>query len=251
MSDRDEYLDDAHKPQNSEQQTTGRQPKARDLDPEVSPYNAQRIIPHGDVSLDGRAAYPSPSLSSKIIVWGGLAVGVAGLTAASVMAARGVAHLIAGDDDDKDDARPMRRTARRRPGQPMRPRARVTAMEGSRGFAEFQHQVDEMTGAEGPPRPQRPRRPARRRPQPRQAGMMENVSDGFGRLASTISGAIAGLQYVAREAGGLISSFADTADNLRGVFRRDGSRSGENADDPRASAGSAQKDPDALRRHRL
>ncbi|RJE79987.1 hypothetical protein [Paracoccus sp. JM45] len=58
-----------------------------------SPYPHRKMVssavpPSGDVSPDGKEIWPEPSLSAKIIVWGGMALGVAGITAASAIAAR-------------------------------------------------------------------------------------------------------------------------------------------------------------------
>jgi hypothetical protein len=58
-----------------------------------SPYPHRKMIssavpPSGRVSLDGKHIWPEPSLGAKIIVWGGMALGVAGITAASAIAAR-------------------------------------------------------------------------------------------------------------------------------------------------------------------
>ncbi|MBM3604810.1 MAG: hypothetical protein FJX25_08645, partial [Alphaproteobacteria bacterium] len=56
---------------------------------------SSRIPPSGRVSPDGRQVWPEPSLTTKIIVWGGVALGVAGVTAATSMLAR----KLVGDDN--------------------------------------------------------------------------------------------------------------------------------------------------------
>lgn len=58
------------------------------------PMRSTKVPPSGRVSPDGRQAWPEPSLTAKVIVWGGMALGVAGITAATSIAAR---KLVASD----------------------------------------------------------------------------------------------------------------------------------------------------------
>ena len=58
------------------------------------PMRSTKVPPSGRVSPDGRHVWPEPSLTAKIIVWGGMALGVAGITAATSIAAR---KLVASD----------------------------------------------------------------------------------------------------------------------------------------------------------
>ncbi|MFO1163897.1 MAG: hypothetical protein U1E55_01710 [Paracoccus sp. (in: a-proteobacteria)] len=63
------------------------------------PTESRRIPPHGDVSPDGRHVWPRPSATAKWLVWGGTALGVAALTAGTVIAARHVLGLSSGDEN--------------------------------------------------------------------------------------------------------------------------------------------------------
>lgn len=55
------------------------------------PYESRHIPPHGDVSPDGRRAYPRPSPLAKWIVWGGTGLAAAALTVGAVIAVRHLA----------------------------------------------------------------------------------------------------------------------------------------------------------------
>lgn len=81
----------------------------RDDDPrpqaDRSSKTISRIIPSAPMSPDGKHAYPNPSLTAKVVVWGGVALGVAGATAAAMLAARKIAGMIA---DDAPSGRPRR-----------------------------------------------------------------------------------------------------------------------------------------------
>lgn len=63
-----------------------------------------RPVPEGHIPASGRSLsrQPETTLSTKIIVWGGVALGVAGATAAALTAARKIA------DVTRDDPRPRR-----------------------------------------------------------------------------------------------------------------------------------------------
>lgn len=55
------------------------------------PDESRRIPPHGPVSPDGRHAWPQPSRASRLIVYGGVALAAAGLTAGAVLLGRKLA----------------------------------------------------------------------------------------------------------------------------------------------------------------
>lgn len=66
----------------------------------ASPYAHRKMVsskipPSGKVSPDGRHAWPQPSTAAKVIVWGGVALGFAGLSAAAVL----IGRSLMGSDD--------------------------------------------------------------------------------------------------------------------------------------------------------
>lgn len=65
---------------------------------EPSPYESRAIPPSGDVSPDGTRAYPAPSLTAKVVTYGGAAVAAAALTAGGVLAVRKIADMVSGND---------------------------------------------------------------------------------------------------------------------------------------------------------
>ena len=50
----------------------------------VPPGESRRVIPSGDVSPDGRRAYPRSSMTTKVLVLGGLGLAAAAATAGGV-----------------------------------------------------------------------------------------------------------------------------------------------------------------------
>ena len=73
-------------PQNSfipEDRGLGRRVDRRQESYAPSPYAAQRVLPHGDVSPEGDRAWPEPSLTSRVLVYGGAAVAAAVLVGCS------------------------------------------------------------------------------------------------------------------------------------------------------------------------
>ncbi|WP_378942681.1 hypothetical protein [Paracoccus sp. R86501] len=111
------------------------------------PMRVSKVPPSGRVSPDGRHAWPEPSLSAKIIVWGGMALGVAGITAATSIAAR---KLVASERPDtvpprltgpapvaprfaqmeEDDREAMRRRVRAQAREDATQKARLRAKAG-------------------------------------------------------------------------------------------------------------------------
>ncbi|WP_108502821.1 hypothetical protein [Paracoccus indicus] len=111
------------------------------------PMRSTKVPPSGRVSPDGRHAWPEPSLSAKIIVWGGMALGVAGITAATSIAAR---KLVASDRPEpprltgpapvaprfaqleEDEREAMRRRVRAQAREDATQKARLRAKAGQR-----------------------------------------------------------------------------------------------------------------------
>jgi len=194
------------------------------------PTESRRIPPHGDVSPDGRHAYPRPSRLAKWLVWGGTGLAAAALTAGTVYAARHVADMISGHGGPK----PRRRPAAR-PYQP------DDAAAPRMGFSTPVHAGDE-------PAPPRPRRHTNR------PSLMEEVEANTASLTHsvedvmrTVTTAVEGFRGVASQANAIIREFGDAADLVRDIIDR---RPGERppATPAEEDAGPADHDP---RSHRL
>ena len=71
---------------------------------EPSHLGPRRTLPHGDVTRDGAHAWPRPSMTSRVLVYGGAALAAAAVTAGTVLAVRKVADLVTGNDELDRDA---------------------------------------------------------------------------------------------------------------------------------------------------
>lgn len=172
----------------------------------------------------GRKSIPSPRdqtpLTAKIVVWGGVALGMAGVTAATIMATRKLAGL--SDDDDRpehpgrDRSRPYDRTS-------LAPRFAdmdEDDREAMRRRVRDQARRDERDVAA--------RRAAMTRPNPpkkRQRNIADElthtasgVSAGLDSVTRSLSGAFDGFRGVASQATGLIGEFAFAADQIRSIL---------------------------------
>ncbi|WP_134681179.1 hypothetical protein [Paracoccus ravus] len=152
------------------------------------------VPPHGDVSPDGRRAYPRPSKSAKWIVWGGTGLAAAGLAAGAVLAARQVADALSGS------GAPRRRPYR--PEDAPQPRMQLHA-----------------------PAPETPR-PERAAPE---RSLMEEIevnsqklSNSLDNVMRSVSSAVAGFHGVASQANSIVREFGDAAELIRGII--DGQR---------------------------
>lgn len=181
-----------------------------------SSFEARRVPPSGRMSPDGRSSYPTPSLGTKIAVWGGVAVGVAGGTAAAVLAVRKVVDAVSGDSNDgkfrrehhaprfvqmdEDEKEAMRRRVRAQDRQDREEVARLRA-----GAAQ-QRQT---------PKPKAPK-----------GNFVEDLIQTSTRLSESLEGvakslsvAMDGFRSVARQATDVVAEFAYTAEQLRSALR--------------------------------
>ncbi|WCR12225.1 hypothetical protein JHW45_07855 [Paracoccus stylophorae] len=179
------------------------------------PMRSSRIIPSAPMSPDGREAYPAPGLSAKIIVWGGVALGVAGLTAGGLMAAR----KLAGSDDedrtrrhdyrrrdtalapqfaelDEDDQERLRRRVRARARDEDRRAAKMRAGAAGRRSASQGNIARELTDT------------------------ANDLSGSLNNVAQSLVAAFHGFRSVAAQANGIVSEFVATADQLRNLMDR-------------------------------
>ncbi|MBV0890573.1 hypothetical protein KTN05_01755 [Paracoccus sp. Z118] len=200
-----------------------------------SPYPSQKPLPHGDVSLDGKSAWPEPSLTSRIVVWGGTGIVAAALTAGAVLAVRKVADLVTGDDEMERDADREAEKARERVYAASRSRnrsnlaprfadlneearSRMRARQRAREAEMERHTRDIRADAAQQQRPQR----RRRKPQANLLGDIENTAQRMSRsaegLVGSLSAAMAGFRQVAGQAEHVIREFHQTADDIRSLL---------------------------------
>lgn len=171
--------------------------------PARGPRDYRRVPPHGDVSPDGRHAYPRPSPLAKWIVWGGTGLAAAAVTAGTVIAARKVADMISGHDEPRRD-RDRDRDDRRDPDQAPAPRLHLSA----------------------PPEPTERDEPTPRNSQ-RRLGLMEEIeantatlSNSVDNVMHSVTAALLGFRGVAGQANDILREFGDAADMLRAILGR-------------------------------
>ncbi|MDF3855498.1 hypothetical protein ACDP63_08515 [Paracoccus sp. P2] len=169
------------------------------------PAESRRIPPHGDVSPDGSHPWPRPSRGAKWLVWGGTGLAAAALTAGTVIAARHMIDLIAGDDP----GRPRRPDADRRPGSgPMERQARPEPDRRPKAKAAARHV------------PQGQRRP------PRQSLLQEveantaSLTSGVENVMQALTAAVTGFRSVAGQASTIMQEFGDAATIMRSIIDR-------------------------------
>ncbi|WP_299359232.1 hypothetical protein [uncultured Paracoccus sp.] len=222
---------------------------------EPSPYAPRRSLPHGNVSLDGDRAYPTPSLTSKVLVWGGAAVAAAAVTAGSVLAVRKVADLVTGNDEldrgaDRaaDKAREQYyESSRRRPHGSLAPRfAGMSEDERERMRERQRRREAEMEQHTRGIRAQAGR--PSRRPRPPQMSLIDEIehtaqrlSNGAESVVGSLSAAMAGFRQVAQQAQGVMQEFHSTADQIRSMVSTDASGDGDRQGRRSADAGSFRR----------
>ncbi|WP_157115211.1 hypothetical protein [Paracoccus contaminans] len=218
-----------------------------------SPHYARQVPPHVDAGGTG-AAGPEHSLTSRVLVYGGAAVGAAALTAAAIMGVRKIADLVTGDDEIEreaeraaDRARDRVRKSGSRGGavprfaemtererEAMRARARARAAGEDDLRARLRAEALENR------RPQSARpdhaagqariRPARGPAPQRRAGAgglgllgdIEHTAQSLTRNLNGVVGAVGSamtaFRSVAEQAEGIVRQFHDTAEGIRGFL---------------------------------
>lgn len=149
---------------------------ARHFSRPAGPDESRAIPPRSPVSPGGNTTWPRPSLAARIMVYGGVALGVAGVTAAAV-------SLIHGS----------RRSDDRRPAMPA-PAAGGNPREPASSFAL-------------PPLPR-----SRRKKPPLHLGDITRSVDDASRF---LSAALTGLRSVTDHAQGLYGRYRDLADTFQ------------------------------------
>lgn len=188
----------------------------------LSPARSSHIPPDSPQSPDGSEAWPTPSLTAKIIVWGGVGVAAAAATAGAIMATRKLAEAISGGGISQ----PVGRAA---PAQPRR----LSVPE------------DPQRGEPRPnPAPRTPRGPARGRNFA--ADLTETatgLSEGLNDVTRSLNQAFSGFRSVAEQANAIVGEFVRAADQIRGMKDR--------GDVQDQAAAHRHPDPEDARRHRL
>lgn len=168
----------------------------------ASPYPhrkmvSSRIPPSGEVSPDGRHVWPRPSLAARIIVWGGVAAGVAGLTAAGVA----VGRAIAGNDRPEDRAHVAPRFAQidEDEREAMRRRVRAQARADAEAAARLRAKASRSRGT----------------PAQRLTETANEVSTGLNAVVGSVLSAFEAFNTVAGQARGVVEQFTRTADQIR------------------------------------
>lgn len=151
-----------------------------------APLESRHIPPHGDVSPDGRRAYPRPSPLARWIVWGGTGLAAAAVTAGAVIAARRLVDAVAPARPDPPPRRPEASFG------PRRDAVDATAPRASQRPGLMQ-EIETNTAA--------------------LAGSIDEVMRSVA-LAAT------GLRGVVSDAHAILREFGDAAELLRGGARR-------------------------------
>lgn len=161
----------------------------------------RRILPHGDVSRDGLSRAPSPSLTAKILTYGGAGIVAAAATAGVVLAGRKLIDAITEDEPDFGTPRP-RRSA---------PRHAAMAEDGY-DLPRHQREDRERIAA------------IRARAESNRKRRHRNDGPGLARSILAVVGAlpavIEGFRAVAGQADTIMREFSDTANSLRNVADR-------------------------------
>lgn len=208
---------------------------------------SRRVIPSGRVSPDGRSAYPTPALGSKIAVWGGVALGVAGGTAAAVFAIRKIAEAIADDPHPHRSGRPT--------AAPRFASLDDDAQEAMRQRVRAQDRADraEMARLRADAAVSRPQMRAPRKPRGNFVEDLiqtsDKLSESLQSLAKSLSVAVESFRGVAAQATGIVSEFASAADELRSALR--GGATPRAQPDPRDRQADLRDRQEHDRTHRL
>ncbi|MFN3273106.1 MAG: hypothetical protein ACK41U_00380 [Paracoccus sp. (in: a-proteobacteria)] len=184
---------------------------------------SSHIPPSGKVSPDGRRVWPQPSLAARIIVWGGIAAGVAGVTAAAAIAAR----KLAGHDDPARSAQAPRQTIAPRfaaidedEREEMRRRVRAQARDDSRAAARLRAGASRRRAGSG--------NAARNL-----TATANDLSGGLNSVVQSVLGAFEAFQRIAGQARGIVGEFTAAADQIRTLG---GERNGPASDPLRPTA---------------
>lgn len=192
-----------------------------------SPYESRRIPPSGDVSPDGTRSWPQPSNSSRMLVWGGVAVAAAALTAGAVLAGKYVGTLMSEGGDKPRPPAPRHEDMLAEARQTRRDYQRDLEEAAARGRAEGEAAIRREAArrrAELKSGEARVRSDTRRATR-RAKGLVEDIEDNTQRLHNSVGSvfnslgaAVTGFRSVAGQAGSIMREFNDTAQMIRGFL---------------------------------
>lgn len=181
--------------------------------------HSRRVIPSGRVSPDGRSAYPSPATGTKIAVWGGIALGVAGGTAAAVLAVRKIAEAISNDSSSQTRHHTAPRFARMDEDEREAMRRRVSAQdrEDRQEIARLRSEASGRRSSTSS---------SKSSSKPRKASFAESLIETSTKLSQSLEGvakslsiAVESFRSVATQATEIVQEFAGAADQLRSALR--------------------------------
>lgn len=185
--------------------------------------HSRRVIPSGRVSPDGRSSHPTPTTGTRIALWGGIALGVAGGTAAAVLAIRKIAEAISDEPHHRSAHRPDRS---RHHSAPRFARMDEDEQEAMRRRVRDQDRDDRQEAARLRAEASR-RRPSFGR-KPKKGNFAESLIETSTRLSESLEGvaksmamAVESFRGVAGQATGIVQEFAGAADQLRSALRGD------------------------------
>lgn len=252
----------------------------------ASAHVSRPIPPHGDVSPEGDRIWPEPSMTTRVLVYGGTALAAAAATAGAVLAVRKVADLVTGNDEldrDADDAAERARmrvydeargrsSAPRFAAMPEREREAMRARARAR-MRQDDAERDRLRASARTSRAEehQPRRPSRPRRSFQPMGFLDDVEHTAQRLTRTVNEVVAGLgaavaafRSVSAQAQDIMEDFGDTANQVRSFLNSTGSAtdstrsraryrrpSRSDVVDLRDPAETVQVDDDMGRTHRL
>lgn len=212
-----------------------------------SGHTSRPIPPHGDVSRDGERAWPRPSMTSRVLVYGGAAVAAAAATAGAVLAARKVADMVTGNDRLDREADEAAERARVKVYDEARGRyttPRMAAMperdrEAMRARARARMHDDEARRnklrSDARRRQDEDHKPRGPRPGIQPKSFLDDVEHTAQRLTRTVNdvvngigAAVAAFRSVAAQAEGVMREFHGAADQVRS-FLDTGRGGGSNA----------------------
>lgn len=173
---------------------------------------------HRHVPSDRQTIYPSPSLTSKIVVWGGIALGVAGATAATVMAARKLGDLMS-EDRKKSPPHARSYAPQQQHVAPRFAEMDDDAQEAMRRRVRAQAHADAEDAAHLRAAASRRRRKPKRNLAHELTETASNLSSGLDGVTRSLANAFQGFRSVATQATDIVSEFALAADQLRSVMR--------------------------------
>lgn len=179
--------------------------------PRPVPPGHQTARDHKLYAPDARARYGNrpATISTKVIVWGGVALGVAGATAAALR----LAEMIG-------DSGPQRRDPR-----PARPRPPASYDRDDREDRAYTDRSRREPAADFAAVSAQRDRPARSKPRGNIATDLTRTADdlaqGLDRVAKSIGTAFDSFRGVASQASGIVAEFAGVAQQVRQALRGD------------------------------